>query len=119
MDARIPERGKPEKKNHYLRQYVRGRQIADCVPWLSGGTPLPAVCTGHPKLYMIAKEKEGRLSVGLWNFHADIVWEPVVELGRDYTTLRVLNGGCGSLQGKRVRLEAIPAFGSVFFEVEA
>ena len=54
-----------------LKHYARGRQIADNVPWLSGNK-LPAYVYGHPSLYMQCKQGENSMSVGLWNFFADI-----------------------------------------------
>ena len=100
-----------------LRQQVRGRQIADNMRWLSGGNKLPAYCYGNPDLYIMAKENNGKLTVGIWNFFADIVFDPVIELGEKYQGLRVLNGGKGRLEGDKVFLSDIAAFGFAAFEV--
>lgn len=107
-----------EKNDAYFRrQYARGEQIVKCVPWLSRGTSLPAACTGNPCLYMIAKEKDGVLSVGLWNFYPDPVFTPTVTLAEEYGSLRVLNGGDGKLCGKTVTLGEIPPYGFAGFEL--
>ena len=100
-----------------LRQQIRGRQIADNMRWLSGGNYLPAYCYGNPDLYIMVKEKDGKLTVGIWNFFADIVFDPVIELGEVYQGLKVLNGGKGELKGNQVLLSDIPAFGFAAFEV--
>ena len=115
FDGRIPTKVKNDA--FFRRQYMRGRQIAKVVPWLSRGKSLPAACCGNPCLYMIAKEKDGALSVGLWNFFADPVWEPIVELGEEYRSIRVLNGATGRLEGRTVFLGEIPPFGFVGFTV--
>ena len=57
------------------------------------------------------------MSVGLWNFFADSVLAPVVELDRKYSTAEFVN--CtGRLEGDRVILSELPAFGFAFFEVK-
>jgi len=68
-------------------------------------------------VYMIAKEKDGALSVGLWNFFPDPVWDGVVELSHEYRELRLLNGVKGSMEGTRVTLEEISPYGFAGFEV--
>ncbi len=116
FDGHFPS--KSENDAFFRRQYARGEQIAKAVPWLSRGKSLPAFCGGNPCLYMIAKEKEGKLAVGLWNFYADPIWEPTVRLGKSYDKLCVLNGGKGELQGDKVILGEIQPFGFAAFEVE-
>ena len=100
-----------------LEQQARGRQIADNMEWLTGGKRLTAYSYGNPFLYMIAKEKGNKLSVGLWNFFADPVFEPLVELGEDYSSIRCINGSEGVVVGRTVRLSQIPAFGFAAFEL--
>lgn len=99
-----------------LKHYERSRQYADHVVWLSG-KKLPAYCYGNPALYMQAKEKDGALAVGLWNFFADIAVNPVVELGKEYNEITFIN--CtGRLEQDKVFLSDIPAFGFAGFEVK-
>ncbi|MBE6767836.1 MAG: hypothetical protein E7549_02870 [Ruminococcaceae bacterium] len=99
-----------------LKQYARGRQIADAVPWLSG-KKLPAYVYGHPSLYVQTKEKDGRLAVGLWNFYADTAIEPIVELGKTYSKIACIHCD-GRLDGDRVYLNDIAPYTFVGFEVE-
>ncbi len=114
-DWRFPSKSKNDA--FFRRQYARGRQLVQYIPWLSRGIELPAACVGHPCLYMIAKEKDGKMSVGLWNFFPDPIWDGVVTLSKEYREIRFLNGAEGALEGKQVRLGEIPAFGFVGFEV--
>jgi hypothetical protein len=105
------------KKNHLLKHYARGKQIAESVAWLSG-EKLPAYSYGNPNLYIQAKKGEdGSMAVGLWNFFADSVLTPVVELDLEYSSAEFVN--CtGHLDGNRVTLSELPAFGFAFFEVK-
>ncbi len=98
------------------RSYLRGRQLADLLPWLCGSA-LPAFCGGHPDLYCLAKKgPDGSMAVGLWNCFADDATDPVVELDKEYTAVRFVN--CtGRLHGDRVSLADIPPFGFAGFEV--
>lgn len=98
-----------------LKHYARARQYATQVEWLSG-RKLPAFCYGHPSLYMQAKEKDGVLAVGLWNFFADIAVSPVVELEKEYSEITFINCN-GRLEKDRVYLSDIPAYGFAGFEV--
>jgi len=115
VDWRFPSKSKNDA--FFRRQYARGRQLVQYIPWLSRGRSLPAACTGNPCVYMIAKEKDGALSVGLWNFFPDPVWDGVVELSHEYRELRLLNGVKGSMEGTRVTLEEISPYGFAGFEV--
>lgn len=108
------------KTDHYERNilfhYARSRQIAETLPWLSGNT-LPAYCYGHPHLYMQCAEDASSLSVGLWNYHADIVFSPEILLGKEYTEIRFINCS-GKLEKNKVTITDIPAFGFAGFEVK-
>lgn len=98
------------------RQYTRSRQLANNVRWLSGRL-LPAYISGNPDLYVMTKSDGQALSVGLWNFHADFVEEPVVELDKTYTQIRFINCS-GRLEGNKVFLFRLDAFGFAAFEVQ-
>lgn len=101
--------------NNLLKQYARSRQIADQVHWISG-KKLPAYCYGNPAMYTIVKEGAGQLAVGLWNLHADIAIDPVVELAETYSSIEFI--GCsGRLEGNKVFLSEIPAFGFAGFNL--
>ncbi len=100
------------------RQYTRARQLTSAVKWLSSGKSLPAEASvTSPDLYMICKEKEGKLSVGLWNFSQDIVSEPEIKLNRRYGGITFINCS-GSLAGDRVFLSDISPYAFAGFEVK-
>lgn len=115
VDWRFPSKSKNDA--YFRRQYARGEQIVKCVPWLSRGKMLPASITGNPCLYMIAKERDGALSVGLWNFYPDPVFTPTVTLAEEYRRIRVLDGKEGKLADRSVTLGEIPPYGFVGFEL--
>ena len=55
----------------WIDSYSRRRQLVKSIEWL-GGRKLPAVAEGnYPRLYVLAKENEKALSVGLWNLFDD------------------------------------------------
>ena len=100
--------------DNYLKSYARSRQIADNVQWLSG-EKLPAYAYGNPALYTQCKKDENSMAVGLWNFYADIAFEPVIELDKAYSSVRFINCD-GKLEGDKLYLTDIPAYGFSGFE---
>ncbi|MBQ6707485.1 MAG: hypothetical protein IJM97_00895 [Clostridia bacterium] len=104
-----------QMNSNLLRHYERSRQFADAVEWFSG-KKLPAYTYGHPAMYIQCKENENSLSVGLWNFFADVAIEPVVELAENYSQIKFIQGG-GVLSGDKVKLDDIPAFSFAGFEL--
>ena len=98
-----------------LRQYERGRQVADNIAWLSG-EKLPAYVYGYPSLYMQCKEGNDSMAVGIWNFFADTAIEPVVQLGESYDDIKFINCG-GRLENDKVYLNDIDPFAFAGFEV--
>ncbi|MBQ1947705.1 MAG: hypothetical protein II359_03750 [Clostridia bacterium] len=99
-----------------FRQYTRARQLIQNIQWLSEGK-LPAQITGNPDLYVMTKQKEGKLAVGLWNFFADSIDHPEITLDREYKSIRYI--GCeGTLVGNKVVLSKLAAFEFAGFEVE-
>ncbi len=99
-----------------LRHYERGRQLNDAVLRFSG-KPLPVSVSGYPALYMQCKENEKTLSVGLWNYFADIVFSPEIILGDEYKSCEFINCS-GELKGNKLVLSDIAAFGNAFFCLE-
>ena len=98
-----------------LKHYLRSRQYADNIPWLCG-KKLPAYSYGNPNLYNLCKRNGSELAVGLWNLHADIAFEPVVELDDTYSAIEFI--GCtGKLLGDKVKLSDIAAFEFAGFTV--
>ncbi|MBO5070927.1 MAG: hypothetical protein J6C37_11290 [Roseburia sp.] len=99
-----------------VRQYTRSRQLADVIA-LFFGQPLPAYSFGNPDLYLLCKEGEGSLTVGLWNFFADSIMKPEVILGKTYKKITFIN--CtGELRGERVILRELQPYAFAGFEVE-
>ena len=101
----------PRGNDTLTAHYARGQQIRDFV-----GKSFPALCTGHPDLYVLCSEGGRGLAVGLWNFSADPAFEPSVKLGRHYDTIEWIDGG-GRLCGDTVLLDEIPAHGYAGFVV--
>lgn len=102
--------------DNVLKHYARSRQYAEQIPWLSG-KKLPAYIYGNPALYMQCKQGGGALAVGLWNFFADAVLTPTVQLDKKYTSITCIN--CeGRIDGDKVILSDILPFGFVAFEVK-
>ena len=101
-----------------FRHYYRQTQLIDAAERLQGH-PLPAVCKGHPQLYMICKKDDRSMAVGIWNPFADEVISPVIVLDHAYTNVDFYH--CqGSLEENRIILnEDIPPFGFAFFTVFA
>lgn len=104
------------EKDNVLKHYARSRQYAEQIPWL-GGQKMPAYVYGSPALYIQCKQGEGALAVGLWNFFADTVLSPTVQLDKEYSAITCIN--CeGRLDGDQAHLSDIPPFGFVAFEVK-
>ncbi|MBE6589434.1 MAG: hypothetical protein E7643_04580 [Ruminococcaceae bacterium] len=99
-----------------LKHYERSRQYAEQIPWLSG-QKLPAYVYGNPALYMQCKHDNAALAVGLWNFFADPVLSPAVQLDGEYSSITCINCS-GYIDKDRVILSDIPPFGFVAFEVK-
>ncbi len=99
------------------RSYMRQRQLLSALAWLSG-RELPAVIEGAPDLYMIVKEGDGKLAVGLWNCSADPVLEPAVRLAKAATAVKGI--GCEAVlrKGAVCPGQVIPPYSFVGFEAE-
>ena len=105
-----------EGADNILKHYERSRQYAEHIPWL-GGERLPAYVYGSPALYLQCKSGGDAMAVGLWNFFADPVLSPEVRLAGEYSEIRCV--GCtGRIEGDKVILSDIPAFGFAVFEVK-
>ena len=81
------------------RGYSRQRQLIAGLQW-AGRAPLPAVCPGHPDLYILCKRAPEGLAVGLWNLSADVMLTPVVTLDRAYGRVVSAFGAEVSLNGR-------------------
>lgn len=86
-----------------FRNVYRQKQLNSVIPWAMRA-PLPAVCEGHPDLFVLCKKDKDGMTVGLWNLHADAVRNAVVTLDCDYKSLNATVGGEGELSGNTVTL---------------
>ena len=102
--------------DNVLKHYARSRQYAEQIPWLSG-QKLPAYIYGNPALYILCKHCNGTMAVGLWNFFADPVLSPTVQLDGEYSSITCINCS-GHIDKDQVILSSIPPFGFVAFEVK-
>ena len=99
-----------------FRGYLQQQVLREGIEWISGQA-LPAFAERCPNLYVMCKGDGERMAVGLFNFFADSVEEPVIRLGRAYTGVRFLNCS-GKLQGDKVLLDApLNAYAFAAFEV--
>lgn len=98
-----------------FRDYCFQKQIIDGVEWL--GKALPAVCPQNPDLYILCKEDENSLSVGLWNLFADETLNQTINLSGEYSRIDFYNCS-GKLEKNIVTLnERIKPYSFVFFTV--
>ncbi len=73
------------------------------------GSPLKAFCGGNPGVYIMEKQGDGELAVGIWNFSLDTVDAPMISLGENYREARFIN--CtGSLDKGKVTLSKLGAY---------
>ncbi len=103
--------------NSLLRSYARADQIKRVIPYLGKSAGF-YVCTS-PDLYSIAKRKEDKVAVGLWNFCADSVEEPIIYLDKS-TNARVLSTiGCeAEVEEDIIKLSRIEPYGFAAVEYE-
>lgn len=99
----------------YHRVYGRSHLLARAAEWVSG-RKLPAWTSGSPDLYLMCKENDGTLAVGLFNLFEDEALDTEIHLGDSYRSVTFFSGS-GRLDGDRVLLDDIPPFGVVTFEV--
>ena len=99
-----------------LKHQARSLQYAESILWLSENK-LPAYIYGNPNLYLQCKKDENSMAVGLWNIFADKVLDPVTILDKAYKSIEFANCS-GRIEGNKVYLSDIEAFGFAFFEVK-
>ncbi len=101
---------------HYYSNYLRSAQIKNAVE-LFGGKKLPAYSYGNPDLYIMAKKNDSAMAVGLWNIFADVIFEPVIELDKEYSQIEFINCS-GKIEGNKVTLSDMAPFSFAGFEVK-
>ena len=72
------------------RGYLQQKVLKEGIEWVSG-KKLPAFIGKCPDLYIMCKGGEGRMAVALFNFFADSIDEPIIELDREYSYIRFIN----------------------------
>lgn len=93
-------------KNRY-RSYAMQNMLFEYIAKLN--KPLPAICKGNPDLYILCKENENEFSIGLWNFFADAVENPVIQLSEEFSSAEFVN--CyGKLENGKIYLSKLSAF---------
>lgn len=102
--------------DRYHRVYCRSALLANAVEWMTGKR-LPAWTHGSPDLYLLCKEGQDSLSVGLFNLSPDEAFDTEVLLGESYVGAEFFSGS-GRLEGERVLLDEIPPFGFVGFTLK-
>ncbi len=80
-----------------------------------GKKPLPAVSKNNPELYIITKEGDGKIAVGLWNIFADKLLNKEITLPSEIESVKFINGE-GSFEGNKVYIKNLPAFSMMAFE---
>lgn len=106
--------------NEVFRTYARQRQMLDCIKFLNP-EGVPVSCAGNPDLYILAKRRGSKISVGLWNFSADKIYSPQVDFAWNVEFIRAFSPSGkakGKSDGNKVVLQDIEPFSSVIFEVE-
>jgi len=103
------------ERTNVLCHYARGQQIVQAVAWF--GSKLPAYAYGNPGLYLQVKTDGITVTVGVWNCSTDPALRPVIALDRTYASITFFAGN-GTLNGNLVRLDEIPAYGFVGFDLQ-
>ncbi len=101
----------PRESETLMRHYARGYQYRDFL-----GDDFCASCVGNPDVYLLCSQGDGELAVGVWNFCIDPIMNPIVRLGKEYESIRFINGN-GRLCGSTAVLEEISGYGFAGFVV--
>ena len=100
--------------NDRYRSYAMQSLLFGCIENLN--KPLPAVCKGNPDLYILCREDENELSIGLWNFFADAIEEPCIELSENFSSAEFVNCS-GRIKDGNIYLSRLPAFEFCFIKL--
>jgi hypothetical protein len=93
------------------RSYDKARQLTNAFEFV-GKEPLPVKCFNNPDLYILLKEDDEKLCVGLWNLHVDYVENASIDLSNEYKKVEIFNGK-GNVVENQLKIERIDAFGFV------
>jgi len=100
----------------FLRQYTRRRSLFYAIEKISG-KKLPVKIDSNPDMYVMTKEKDGELTVGIWNFSFDTAFSPEVKLSEKYSKISYINTK-GKFKKDKVILNDIIPFGFAGFTVK-
>lgn len=106
---------KHQVNENFSSNYYRQAQIIEGLEW-AGRKKMPAVCLKNPNLYMLTSAGESGMAVAMLNIHLDSAFAPEVRLDKEYSSIRFVSGS-GRLEGDKVILDDIPAYGFAAFEV--
>ena len=99
------------------KNYSRQKQMLDFLA--DSGAKLPAIAPGNPDLYVICKESEDKLAVGLFNCFADEISDFEVALPEKYSNAEFFRcDGKLSESGNGIRIDRLAAFGWCFIELK-
>ena len=94
------------------RSYCMQNLLHDCYTLLCDKA-FSFVCKGNPDLYMLVREDENEVAIGLWNICADKISTPVIKIAEKYKKIECV--GCtGTLAEREIRLSPIAAYESAF-----
>ena len=97
------------------KNYSRQKQIVDFLD--ESDAPLPAKCVGNPDLYVLCKESEEALAVGLFNCFADPIDDFCVELSGKYKKATLYRAS-GNLDSDKLSIDHLGAFDWCFVKLE-
>lgn len=96
------------------RSYAMQNLLFDSIALLN--KPLPYICKGNPDLYTICRSDKSEIAIGLWNFFADSIEEPILELTDSFSSAEFVN--CtGDLRDNKIYLSKLPAFDFAFIKL--
>ena len=103
--------------NTIFRHYERADQLKAALTRL--GKSIGFTVSTSPDLYTLAKEGDGKIAVGLWNFSADPVDEPFIKIegGKSARVISTINCDAAA-DGDRISLSPIAPFGFAAVEFE-
>lgn len=102
-------------EEYAFRNYERQKQVIDALEWLCG-KKLPAICKGHPDLYILTKKKNKTLAVGLWNFFPDRIYNAKVELSENISSFRMF-GAEGTADNNILTVSTVEPYGFAAAEI--
>ena len=101
---------------NYLRSWCRRQQLVEGVQWLCG-KKLPAYLEDAPETMLLTSSNGKAMAVAVLNLSLDELIDPVIRLDKAYKEIKFVNCS-GRLEGDRVQLSSLPAYGFAAFSVQ-